>query len=343
MARSAPGIFVISLDFELHWGVRDHRTVADYRENLLGARQAIPALLDLFRHHDVHATWATVGFLFFDNKKDLLAGLPSTLPQYTDERLSPYADLDDIGPDEASDPFHYGASLLRLIRATPGQEIATHTFSHYLCLERGQSHAAFEEDLRAAQRAAQHFDVQLRSLVFPRNQVNHDYLEACARAGITAYRGNQKSWLYAAADDGHGSRAPVRRALRLLDAYLPCTRLSAPAWTELAARDGVPHNIPASRFLRPYLPMLNSFEERRLRRIESEMSAASRTGGVYHLWWHPHNFGANPEVNIRALDRLLRHFGKLRQDFGMYSHTMGEVAEILSADAKPATPVLGNA
>jgi hypothetical protein len=38
---SLQGALVISLDFELHWGVRDKRSVASYRENLLGARRAV--------------------------------------------------------------------------------------------------------------------------------------------------------------------------------------------------------------------------------------------------------------------------------------------------------------
>ena len=59
------GALVISLDFELHWGVRDKRPVdGPYRENLLGAREAIPQMLDLFEEFGVAATWATVGFLF---------------------------------------------------------------------------------------------------------------------------------------------------------------------------------------------------------------------------------------------------------------------------------------
>jgi len=59
------GALVISLDFELHWGMRD-KCAPDgpYRENLLGARKAIPWILDLFEEFDVAATWATVGFLF---------------------------------------------------------------------------------------------------------------------------------------------------------------------------------------------------------------------------------------------------------------------------------------
>jgi GAF domain-containing protein len=43
-----PGIFTISLDFELYWGVRDKVDLEAYRGSLLGAREAIPRLLDLF-------------------------------------------------------------------------------------------------------------------------------------------------------------------------------------------------------------------------------------------------------------------------------------------------------
>ena len=35
------GSFVISLDFELMWGVRDHRSIADYGDAVLGGREAI--------------------------------------------------------------------------------------------------------------------------------------------------------------------------------------------------------------------------------------------------------------------------------------------------------------
>ena len=80
------GTFVVSLDFELHWGVRDHRTVAEYRENLLGVRRAIPALLALFSEFGIRATWATVGFLFFESIDELRAALPTELPRYVDRK-----------------------------------------------------------------------------------------------------------------------------------------------------------------------------------------------------------------------------------------------------------------
>jgi hypothetical protein len=80
------GAFVISLDFELMWGVRDKRTIADYGCNILGVRQAVPALLDLFATRQIACTWATVGFLFCADKDELMASLPARLPAYADSR-----------------------------------------------------------------------------------------------------------------------------------------------------------------------------------------------------------------------------------------------------------------
>ena len=131
------GALVISLDFELFWGVRDKRTLAGYGRNILGSREVIPALLDLFSARKIGATWATVGFLFCADKEELLASLPRLQPIYSDVKLSPYGDLKMVGPDERRDPYHFGQSLVRRINAYEGQEIATHTFSHFYCLEEG--------------------------------------------------------------------------------------------------------------------------------------------------------------------------------------------------------------
>ncbi len=59
------GALVISLDFELIWGVRDQRTIADYGANILGVRRVVPVLLDFFAERNIACTWATVGLLFF--------------------------------------------------------------------------------------------------------------------------------------------------------------------------------------------------------------------------------------------------------------------------------------
>jgi peptidoglycan/xylan/chitin deacetylase (PgdA/CDA1 family) len=319
--RDQAGCLVISLDFELYWGVRDRVSLAQYGANILGVRQALPRILELFREFGVHATWATVGFLFFQRREELLAALPALRPDYANRRLCNYSHFANVGPDESADPCHYGASLLAQIAACPGQEIASHTFSHYYCLEREQNGDCFRADLQAAVAAAQRLGVQLRSLVFPRNQVNPDYLPVCQDLGFIAYRGNLPVFVNrVSAEEGRTAR---QRAARLVDAYVNIA--GEKAFGLAPARPGSMLNIPSSRFLRPYLPRLRWLEPLRLRRIQSEMTFAARSGRAYHLWWHPHNFGAQVAENVRFLRRLLMHFRRLQQQSGMRSLNMAEI------------------
>jgi peptidoglycan/xylan/chitin deacetylase (PgdA/CDA1 family) len=318
---SAPAL-VVSLDFELHWGVRDAIPLERYRENLLGVREAIPAMLDLFVRRGIHATWATVGLLFCRDRREVEETLPARLPQYEDRALSPY-DLSELGADEAHDPFHYAPTLIEKIAATPGQEIGTHTFSHFYCEERGQTSLDLEADLVSAAKAADRFGVTLKSLVFPRNQTNLAYRDVLERRGIRAYRGNGSRWPYASPVS---LDSPGKRAARLADAYV---RL-------IGRRSCVPHrsdsfglvDVPASAFLRPYSRRLERLEGLKLRRLREGMSHAAALGEIFHLWWHPHNFGANLRENMAMLAHLLDHFEDLRMSHRMQSLSMIEAAAL---------------
>ena len=322
-----PGTFIISLDFELHWGMRDVKTVDQYRQNLLGARRAVPAILAIFAEYHIHATWATVGFLFFNCRSELLRALPIQRPRYNEVRLSPYGDLDAIGRDENEDPFHFARSLLELIRSSSEQEIATHTFSHYYCLEPTQSTAAFRADLRAAIAAAADFGVTLKSIVFPRNQYDEHHLRICHEIGLKAFRGNPQSWLYGpriGAEETDGIRA-----VRFLDSYFNISSHNCYPLTKTAGN--IPMNLPASRFLRPCIARVPAVQALQERRVTSDLTYAARQGLVYHLWWHPHNFGACLDQNIGMLRRILDHFCALREQYGIQSKNMAESAPDHSA------------
>jgi hypothetical protein len=261
--------------------------------------------------------------LLCESKEELIERLPARRPEYANPRLSPYPDIASLGADERSDPLHFAPSLVREIAATPGQEIATHTFSHYYCLEPGQTVGDFEADLGAAVDVARSAGLELRSIVFPRNQVNPAYLPACAAAGLKAFRGNQDGWMHAAGADASDSR--VRRAARLLDAYtpLPARRIQGFVPTGAAALV----DVPASRFFRPISRTRTLLEKRKVKRVLGEMERAAEHGGLYHLWWHPHNFGAEQDAHLAQLDAVLERFTRLREEGKMRSRTMAELAE----------------
>jgi hypothetical protein len=262
----------------------------------------------------------------------MLKGLPAVWPTYADPYLSPYQVLDEVGEDEARDPYHFGRSLLENIRATAGQEIASHTFCHYYCLERGQTLDQFRHDMRAAAQVAAAAGVTLQSLVFPRNQYNPEYLVVCRELGITSYRGNEQSWIYKERNEEQQSL--YKRGARLLDAYVNLSGHHCHSLADVAGT--VPFNIPASRFLRPWSGRLRSLESLRLRRILAGMEHAARHGLLFHLWWHPHNFGVNLPQNMAVLRRIAEHYRQLQQRYGMQSLTMSEVAEGLLASVPAA-------
>jgi hypothetical protein len=316
-----PGTLAISLDFELFWGVHDKRTLADYGRNILGAREAIPRMLELFERSAVHCTWATVGLLFFDNKEELLQYLPEARPSYANPALSPYPRIARIGPNERQDPYHYGLSLVRRIQHCPHQEVGTHTFSHYYCLEEGQTPVTFQADLEAARRSAMRLGIALRSLVFPRNQFSEAYLSICRDAGIEAVRGNQSAWLFRS--EGEAKESLIKKACRRLDHYLPLTGHNGV--TPERDRLGI-SNIRSSRFLLPMPTRTRIFGQLCQRRIEAAMRHAAGTDQVFHLWWHPHNFGSHVDDNLAILRTVMERYRALSEEQGMVSRNMGEIA-----------------
>lgn len=320
------GKFIISLDFELFWGMRDERTIDQYGENIKGVHKAIPRLLAIFDKYQIKATFATVGLLFFEDKVELLSNLPEKQPSYINKKLSPYSGyFKFIGKDAEVDPYHFAPHLIRLIRDYPEQEIGTHTFSHYYCLEEGQTKDEFKADIESALKIAVKRGVKITSLVFPRNQFNDEYLQVCKKLGIICYRGNEHSWLYEARSGG--SESLFRRALRLVDAYINISGNNCYSDTYLKSK--IPVDIPSSRFLRPYSRNFKAFDKLRLSRIQSGMTYAARNDLTYHLWWHPHNLGINQDENFSFLEKILQHYQELSTKFNFQSFTMSELATII--------------
>lgn len=321
---SNPGYFVISLDFELYWGIRDKKTLAEYGSNILGVRTALPRMLSLFDQYQTHATFATVGLLFANEKEQLIAFLPKEKPSYEEPNLSPYnGHFETVGKNEAEDQYHFASGLIDKIIERGHHEIGTHTFSHYYCLEKGQTLEDFRRDIQAAVKIAALKNLEMKSLVFPRNQFNEAYLQVCLENGITSYRGNEKSWFYRA--EGTNEETLLKKLVRMADMYVNISGHNCAGLDEL--RKSTPVNIPSSRFLRPFSPTLKLLEGLRLKRIKDSMTYAARQGKVYHLWWHPHNFGIHQTENFRFLEDVLKHYQQLQSEFGFQSITMGDLAK----------------
>lgn len=321
------GYFIVSLDFELFWGVFDVKKLKDYKRNIENVRVVIPRLLELADKYNIKLSFATIGFLFAKNKQELLESIPVIKPTYDNQNFDPYRLIDSIGNDESADPYHYANSLIKLIQGNGNHEIACHTFSHYYVNEAGQTTEQFEEDLKAALAIAKKNHVTLKSIVFPRNQINESCLEICKKYGITNFRGTEKHWMF----DTQNTKkleSPAHKAFRLLDTYINLSGYNTYSLSNVKNYSGIV-SISSSKFFRPYSKALAFLESLRISRIKKGMSHAAKNNEVYHIWWHPHNFGDNTEANFKNLEQLFKHYNSLNQQYNFSNETMGGLAEII--------------
>lgn len=306
------GTFIVSLDFELFWGMHDCVELNQYAPNILGGRGAIPKMLDLFRRFGIHGTWASVGMLFAKGPDELKPYLPKEPPSYTSQKLSPYPFLDTL---KEGDPLYFAPELLDLIAKTPGQELGSHTFCHYYCREEGQTTEQFRQDMLAAKAMVANRGYTLGSVVLPRNQSEPEYTDVLRELGYTSYRDEENDWIHEKV-----KLRPLMRLLRLMDVYLP---LTGHGCFTPKNEEGIV-NIVGSRMYKP--KFIGLLEPLKMRRIKKQMLYAAKHDLCFHLWWHPHNVGVNTDYHLHQLEELFTYYDELRKTYGMRSRNMGEIA-----------------
>jgi len=288
-----PPAFIMSLDCEGKWGMADslrpyhHRDLTD--RNLAAA---YAQLLEMLARHDIAATFAFV--MAFTLTEAERQGFPVL----------------DRG-DNAGDPWlrHYWASLdaglsegwhvpeaFDRVRDDKRHEIASHSFCHRPLGDGAIDEAGAAAELADAAEAARVKQVELRTLVFPRNQVGN--LQAVKSAGYLGYRSRL--------DRPGGARG---KAKALLDEF----DTGAEPQSQLNAREGLVA-IPPGRFFNW------RFGVRRLvppqvtvARWRNQLDRCCREGGIVHLWLHPHNLITGPGT-AEMLAEALGHVARLRDE-----------------------------
>ena len=169
--------------------------------------------------------------------------------------------------------------------------------------------------------AAGTLGIKLASIAFPRNQVSPASLglSGIRFAGFSRKRARLVSPGAAATAEQNQCSCAARACSIAICRSAPLMLMSP------ALVDGMV-DVPASRFLRP-VGKSAVLERLRLRRITSAMETAARRRRLFHLWWHPHNFGIDLEENLAFLRGILDYFRTLQERYGMRSMTMGQVAD----------------
>lgn len=310
MSTSDSGTFVVSLDTELAWGTFD--TEAGYRpfeEAYRRTPSVVRELCSLFETYEIPATWAVVAHLFED-----CGG----------EHDCTRVDLDWIDDWYGSLPCRngvdqelwYAPEILDTIRScSVPQEVGLHGYSHLILGADGCSREVVRREVNAAIDALNAQGISPSSFVFPRNDIGH--LNVLADAGIEVIRGVDDIW-FEKQDLPRTIRKPFRFANEALS--------WAPPVVTPRKRNGV-IEIPGSQVFRPFHGGWQFAPERtRVARAKKGLEAAAETGQIFHLRFHPFDFGFEPDRMLEFFEQVLEYVTTLQRRGELSVRTLSEIA-----------------
>jgi hypothetical protein len=284
--------FLFSLDCELGWAEPDP---PDSRWDALRAdptsgRDTYKKILDIFREHEIPATWAFVGHLFLDECT------PDT--HYVNDRVENYDPYTNL----SKSPLYYAYDLVSMVHDDEiNHEIAAHSFTHtpYTNLSKNEA----RKDIQNLIDVAESKGHELTSFVFPKNQIAHT--EVIAEHSFSVYRDQNKG-------TNHTYKSGFRALMKNPKQFLDCP--SAKPVTD----DRGLVRLPTSRLLRDERWWF--LQPIRLKRGIASMDENSHI----HLTVHPHNFIYDDNL-FRTFDSVLSIVDDLRQKNQIEIATMGEL------------------
>ena len=201
----------------------------------------------------------------------------------------------------------------------------------------GQTVEQFEEDLKAAVSIASKMDIKLESIVFPRNMMDlryeqdKPYAETFYKLGFKSFRGKEKAYIYNIFTQKFYHGWYIFKVLRMMDAYVNITGMNTYNM-KASYKKGKPLNIPSSRLLRAYNQNFSFLEPLKVKRITNGMRFAAKKNEMFHLWWHPHNFGTCIDQNFKNLETIFQEYACLNKSHNFQSETMTSLTNKLIND-----------
>jgi hypothetical protein len=157
------------------------------------------------------------------------------------------------------------------------------------------------------------------------NDSDKPYLDVCNNLNIKSYRGKEKAFFQNIHTSKFYKNWYLFKILRLIDTYFNISSHNTYKVESLYNYES-PINLPSSRFLRPYSKTLSFLEPLKIKRINKAMKHAAKHNEMFHLWFHPHNFGTNTQNNFLNLEKIFKQYSALNLKYNFKSDTMTGLA-----------------
>ena len=260
--------FILSFDCEGKWGMADDPAMASNNPiNGDSLTKAYTQIFEILERHKIAATFALVG---------LFAG---GYEQYVDSRgelldSEPHRDWLKVPERSFATGFQDGwfyPELVNQIKARGDHEIASHSFTHLPLHNGGVAEKSFLTELKFVNQWKAQNSVELSTFIYPRNQIKFE-----DRLSDFEYVGYRQCDIQ---NTAYANRFQILQdecnIARNSDKHSVSTRpIAIPPGTFLNWRHGPRRVIP---------------KWVTLKRWSNVLDHAVASGGVAHLWLHPHN------------------------------------------------------
>ena len=282
---NAGSALIVSLDFELGWGVLDHPAWRQRESDGLyrRMREVLARVHEFLIERECPTTWAAVGSMFVESPDQIpVQHLPES---YAD---SVRAFLRDAEPQtrDARDLME------RWDRLQGFTELASHTSTHLYAGFSGVTGAHYRADVaQSIEQLEQYFGTRVRSLVFTRDQADflHDVLAIQplhVRLGPSTYRASRPGRVHR-----------ILRGVRRFVEAVPESRVEALPDGASSQSGSMYFNWIGGDFARVKQVQVGQQAKRVLRGLAGG-------SGAYHLWLHPFNLAESPALCDRFLEFL---------------------------------------
>ena len=260
--------FILSFDCEGKWGMADDPAMASddpiHGDSL---SKAYTQIFEILEKHKIPATFALVG---------LFAG---GYEQYVDSRgelleSEPHRNWLQVPERSFAAGHHDGwfyPELVNQIKARGNHEIASHSFTHLPLHDEGVTEDSFSTEMKFVHQWKEKNSIELSTFIYPRNQIK--FLDQLNDFNYAGYR---------QCDIQNSAYA---NRFRILQDECNIGRKS-----DTHSLSAKPIAIPPGTFLnwrrgpRRVIPKWVT-----LKRWSNVLDHAVASGGVAHLWMHPHN------------------------------------------------------
>lgn len=260
--------FILSFDCEGKWGMADDAAMASNNPiNGDSLTKAYTQIFEILERHKIAATFALVG---------LFAG---GYEQYVDSRgelldSEPHRDWLNVPERAFAAGFRDGwfyPELVNQIKARGNHEIASHGFTHLPLHNGGVAEKSFLTELKFVNQWKAQNSLELSTFIYPRNQIKFE--EQLSNFDFLGYRQCDIQ------NSAYANRFQILQDEcnigRKSDKHSVSTRpIAIPPGTFLNWRHGPRRIIP---------------KWVTLKRWSNVLDHAVFSGGVAHLWLHPHN------------------------------------------------------